>query len=38
MVMPSGRIHDSLIYSIVASDWPALAAGWAASDDPAPLD
>ena len=38
MVMPSGRIRDSLIYSIVASDWPSLAAGWAASDDPAPLD
>lgn len=37
-IMPSGRIRDSLIYSIIDSDWPALAAGWAAGDDPAPLD
>lgn len=32
MVMPNGRIRDSLIYSIVDSDWPALVAGWSAGD------
>lgn len=37
-IMPNGRIRDSLLYSIVDSDWPALAAGWTAGDDPAPLN